>query len=199
MYIGRIYTKSSKVETLDYVNVTSDVSTFDTITPTLIIGKKNAEELYGKDKIHVLDKHITTNVSWTYAKNERRNEYEKDLSRFNDNLIKNMRKNVKYIFFNIFIEPLRRIKNLIKFIDSSKLKTVYITDSHIYIYYNNIVYGISLDDIEYAGIGKEKVINRIKSNKYNIIVENSTFLSSRMKNYIKDDKILVPYLHFLTK
>lgn len=199
MNIGRIVTKNKNIETLDFVDVTEHIGDIDNFTPTLIIGKKNAEKIYGKDKIKVLDKKITHNISWTFDKCERRNEYERDLKLFNDSLIKTSRKNIKYEFFNIYIEPISRIKKLILFIKSNIIKYIYIFNNHIYLYYNNTVYGISLNDIEYLGIKKKKIINLLKTNNSNIIIENSDFLSKKMKSLIKEDKILVPYLYFLTK
>jgi hypothetical protein len=199
MNIGRIITKNKNIDTLDFVDVTENIGSIDNFIPTLIIGKKKAEEIYGKDNIKVLDKKISQNVSWTFDKTERRNEYERDLKQFNDSLIKIVRKNVKYEFFNIYIEPISRIKKLISFIKSSKIKYIYIFNDIIYMYYNNIVYGISLNDIEYLGISKNKILKLLKTNTSNIMIENSDFLSKKMKSLIKEDKILIPYFYFLTK
>lgn len=199
MNIGRIISKNQNIETLDFVDVTDNHGSIDNFIPTLIIGKKKAEEIYGKEKVKVLDKRITHNVSWTFDKIERRNEYERDLKEFNDSLIKTVRKNIKYDFFNIYIEPLSRIKKLISFIKSPKVKYIYIFNNHIYMYYQNIVYGISLNDIEYLGINKKRILRLLKTNNSNIIIENNDFLSPKMKQIIKDDKILVPYLYFLSK
>lgn len=199
MYIGRIISKNKNIDTLDFVDVTENIGSIDNFIPTLIIGKKKAEDIYGKENIKVLDKKITDNVSWTFDKVEHRNEYERDLKAFNDSLIKTIKKNIKYEFFNIYIEPISRIKKLISFIKSPKIKYIYIFNNHIYMYYNNIVYGISLSDIEYLGINKNRILKLLNSNSSNIIVENHDFLSKKMKQTIKDDKILVPYLYFLTK
>ena len=199
MNIGRIISKNKNIDTLDFVDVTENIGSIDNFIPTLIIGKKKAEDIYGKENIKVLDKKITDNVSWTFDKVERRNEYERDLKAFNDSLIKTIKRNIKYEFFNIYIEPISRIKKLISFIKSPKIKYIYIFNNHIYMYYNNIVYGISLSDIEYLGINKNRILKLLNSNSSNIIIENNDFLSKKMKQTIKDDKILVPYLYFLTK
>jgi len=196
-YIGRIITNSKTVDTLDYVEVTNNKCDLDFSVPTLIIGKKNAIDMFGEEKIKVLDRKIQNNVYWTYGKTEKRNVFETDLAKFNENLIKNLKKNVKYTFFNVLSEPLSRVKRFISFMNSEKDKIIYITDKHMYILYNNVVYGVSLDDIEYVKVDKNKVIERIKSNKHNHVINNMKFLSNKMKKYIKDDKILVPYLYFV--
>lgn len=199
MYIGRIISNKENIDTLDFVDVTKNIGSIDNFIPTLIIGKKKAEEIYGKENIKVLDKKITDNVSWTFDKVERRNEYERDLKTFNDSLIKTIKKNIKYEFFNIYIEPISRIKKLISFIKSPKIKYIYIFNDHIYMYYKNIVYGISLSDIQYLGINKNRILRLLNSNSSNIIVENHDFLSKKMRQIIKEDKILIPYLYFLSK
>jgi hypothetical protein len=66
-------------------------------------------------------------------------------------------------------------------------------------YYNNTVYGISLSDIQYLGINKNRILRLLNSNSSNIIVENHDFLSKKMRQIIKEDKILIPYLYFLSK
>ena len=199
MYIGRIISNKENIDTLDFVDVTKNIGSIDNFIPTLIIGKKKAEEIYGKENIKVLDKKITNNVTWTFDKVERRNEYERDLKMFNDSLIKTIKKNIKYEFFNIYIEPISRIKKLISFIKSPKIKYIYIFNDHIYMYYKNIVYGISLSDIQYLGINKNRILRLLNSNSSNIIVENHDFLSKKMRQIIKEDKILIPYLYFLSK
>lgn len=199
MNIGRIISNKENIDTLDFVDVTENIGSIDNFIPTLIIGKKKAEEIYGKENIKVLDKKITNNVSWTFDKVERRNEYERDLKMFNDSLIKTIKKKIKYEFFNIYIEPISRIKKLISFIKSSKIKYIYIFNDHIYMYYNNTVYGISLSDIQYLGINKNRILRLLNSNSSNIIVENHDFLSKKMRQIIKEDKILIPYLYFLSK
>jgi hypothetical protein len=68
MNIGRIISNKENIDTLDFVDVTENIGSIDNFIPTLIIGKKKAEEIYGKDNIKVLDKKISQNVSWTFDK-----------------------------------------------------------------------------------------------------------------------------------
>lgn len=195
--IGRIITNSKLVDTLDYVEVTNSKCGLDFSVPTLIIGKKNAIDLFGEENIKVLDRKIKENVYWTYGKTEKRNIYEEDLRKFNQNLIKSLSKRVKYTFFNVLSEPLHRIKAFISFMRSNMDKIIYITENHVYIFYNGAVFGVSLDDIEYIGVKKDKVIKQIQETPHNIVIDNTKFISKKMRNYIKDDKILVPYLYFV--
>lgn len=81
MFIGRIITKSKNVDTIDFVDITSDKSSVNgkdgCSIPTLVIGKKNIIDIVGEDNVHYLDKKVANNLYWTFAKTEQRNEYER--------------------------------------------------------------------------------------------------------------------------
>ena len=199
MFIGRVISGSNNLVLLDFIDVTTDISLIDSSIPTLIVGKKRAEEIYGKERIKVLDKCIENNIYWTYAKNERRADFEKDLQEFNKLVVKNLFDTLKYEFFNIFMEPISRIKAFIQYINSNRQKIIFKNNNHLYIYTvgNKNIIGLSLFDIEYCGIDKDKVINKIKQNHNNIVFEDKDFLSPRMNRLLFDSNILVPYLYFL--
>lgn len=199
MYIGKIITKSKNLDTIDFVEITSKYEMSDNTLPTLIIGKENAEKIYGKEKIHVLDKKIEENVYWTFSKLERRNDYEKDLHSFNMKLINNLLNKVQYSYFNIFTCKYEDVKNVIIKIDTLNTNVFYITNEHLYMLLNNDVIGISFEELKYIGIPKEKILSRIKKNKYNKIINNDYFISKNMHRYLNNNKIIVPYVYFLTK
>ena len=76
MYIARIIcTNRSVFDDLDkYIEVvefTDDIRITNEI-PTLIVSKKLAEKLYGKENVKVLNKTICENIFWTYSKMENR-------------------------------------------------------------------------------------------------------------------------------
>lgn len=200
MYLGRIITNSRKIDTIDMVDITNDLSLVsDNTIPTLVIGKQNAIDAYGVEKIHFMNRQIDKNHFWTFGKTERRNDYEKDLKSFNELLVNSLSKNVNYHNFNIFTESLDKIKQFIRFIDLKEKKVVYVTDKQAYIYHNNKVYGLSFDDLEYIGVKRDKVIHRLKRNYYNQVITNEYFLSKNMKKVINGSKILVPYIYFVDK
>ena len=198
MYLGRIITKSKTVETVDFVDITSDKTlAIDCSIPTLVIGKKNIQDIVGVDNVHFLDKHINTNLSWTFAKTEQRNEYEKDLKNFNKKIINKLINDIEYKFFNIFTLPFSVIKAFIKFMYGNKQKVIYQTNNMLYIYCENIVYGISLTDLNYIGIKKDKMMSKIKSNQCNKVLNNDYFLTKSLKKFTNKNKMIVPYVFFL--
>lgn len=199
MYIGRIITKGKNLETLDFVEVTTKFEKGDNSIPTLIIGKENAEKIYGKENIHVLDKKIEDNVYWTFGKLERRNDFERDLQSFNKLLLDNLLRGVKYEYFNVFTCGYNDTKLLLHKIDTLKNNIFYVTDRHLYMLLNKTVVGVSFDELEYVGISRDKVIERIKSNKNNKIINNDYFISKNMRKYFNNNRIIIPYVYFLSK
>lgn len=198
-YKGRIITNSKSIETLEIVQVTDDATTIDTKTTTLIVGKQLAEQLYGKENVHVLDKTITPNVSWTYGKFERRNEYEKGIRTFNDRVIKDIRSSITYSFLNVFTAQYSDISHLLRILADRTGCVIYIRDDNAYIYHKNTVYGLSFAMCGYVGIDKDRVMKVFTRNRNNTILWNSDFLSKQTKKWIGGGNILMPYLYFLLK
>lgn len=199
MFLGRVITKSKKVPVVDFVEVTTQkVLTND--VPTLVIGKSVADEIFGAENVKVLDKNISENVMWTFLKTERRVDYEKDVEKFNQEVIRNLRKSVQYKYFNIFTESFDLSKKFIDFLYKNKRKKhIYKYGHHLYIYPEgtNVVYGLSLESVEYIGKDIGEVMEKIKKNANNFVFEDDNFISSRMARRINNDKTLIPYLHFV--
>ena len=197
MYIGRIITKSKNFDTLDFVDITSDTTKIDNTIPTLIVGRQTAETLYGRENIHVLDKKVGDSVYWTYSKLDRRNEFERDIDKFNAKLYKNLVSNIEYKYISPFTATFTDIKGLLNILQHKSEKIVYIFEQHLYILYNNTVYGLSFTEMQYIGVTREKIMGKIIGGKNIKMVKNNNFLSRNMRKMIKDSKIIIPYAYFL--
>ena len=199
MYIGKVVTKSKTLPIIDYVQIVADYDASDNSIPTLIIGKSKAESIFGKERIKVLDKKIENNVYWTFAKNERRVDFEADIDAFNDIIIGKLKGAGKYSYYNIFTEDADRTKKFIDWLYTGKRKIIYIIGKHLYMYAprTDTVFGISLEDIEYTGKDGNAVLDKIKDNKNNIIIYDDNFISQRLRLSILNCQYLIPYLYFL--
>lgn len=196
MFLGRIVSGAKIQDVPFYIEVTKKFT--DDGVPTLVVGKKRAVEIFGAENVHVLDRSINEHVSWTYAKNERRNEYEEDIDKFKKSITKKLKSNVSYYFVNIFIERYSFFKKMLKWIDSDAKKSVYLTDKHIYIYGGKNVIGLSLGDFDYAGIDSDKIIDRINKNPSNSVFTDEDFNGETERKIVSDNNLIVPYIHFLT-
>ena len=201
MFIGRIITKSKNVDTIDFVDITSDKSSINgkdgCSIPTLVIGKKNIIDIVGEDNVHYLDKKVANNLYWTFAKTEQRNEYERDLESFNKLLLDKLLHGVEYRYVNIFQRSLSDLKKFITFMRSPLDKAIYVSRDMMYIYCKKVVYGVSLTDLNYVGITTEKVLKKIYKQRHNRVIYNDYFLKKSLRKQLNMSKILVPYLFFL--
>lgn len=162
MKIANIYT-TSKFENELY-NVTDKKENLLPNIPTLIIGWQNAKKLYpGAD---ILNWKISDDVYWTFGKRERRNEYEEKLDSFLELAVTALDKTTVYRFVNLLSESNDIKRALLSKISSDSQKAalkyydmLYITEADY-----NVVYGISLRDIDYEGKDRNCVLKLVKEN-----------------------------------
>lgn len=196
MPIARIITNSKMKDIVEFIEVTNDVTKVNDTIPTLIVGKKNAESLFGRENVHVLDKKIKENLWWTFSLLERRDEFENDIAIFNKMVINNIGRNITYSFFNLFTENIGRIKKFITFMKNNESKIIYSTDRHLYIFYKHFVFGLSLDQTDFLGVKKEKII-KILNSVQSIVMLNDKSLTTSIKRMSADNIYLIPYFFYL--
>jgi hypothetical protein len=175
-----------------FVEQVNDVSLVDSTKPTLFVGIENARKNI-KD-FSILNKKYENNVFWTFKKTEKRVDFEKDIDYFYNFIINNISCNIKYYYINIYNLKYNKIKKLYNILFSDNGKYIYISNDMIYLLYkNNIILGISLNLLEYIKIKKEKILDKLYSNKNNIICTDVSKCVKSIKNEIGDKKYVVPY------
>ena len=199
MYLGQIIYNGKSLKTLPFIKVTDSLST-DKI-PTLVIGRKKVEKLFPQEKLSVLERRIGANVYWTYSKNERRDDFEEDVKKFEDHIVETYIQNHKYTFFNVLTANLEAIKRFITFVRNKKPKYFFITDCHIFVYNpdTNTTIGISLTDLDYIDISREKVIKKIIENPYNEVIKDDTFLGFSLRSKLRGKESTIPLFYYLLK
>jgi hypothetical protein len=199
MVLGQILTTYKNLETNDFIRVCETPDSLVKGIPTLIIGKKNVIRFIGNDNISYLDKKIDDNLYWTFGKTERRDEFERDVKKFNDTVIGELLKQVTYRYVNVFELTFSDTKKLLKFISKNDLKTFSVIDNTLYLYYDHIVYGISLNELEYIGVTKKKIYYTLIRNKRNIFIKNKYSISPKMRFELKNKIYLLPFIYYLEK
>ena len=175
-----------------FVEQVNDVSLADSTKPTLFVGIENARKNI-KD-FSILNKKYENNVFWTFKKTEKRVDFEKDIDYFYNFIINNISCNIKYYYINIYNLKYNKIKKLYNILFSDDGKYIYISNDMIYLLYNNnIILGISLNLLEFIKIKKEKILDKLYSNKNNIICTDVSKCVKSIKNEIGDKKYVVPY------
>ena len=183
----------SKIKNLKgFVEQVSDVSLADLTKPTLFVGVENARK--NIEGFSILKKKYGDNIFWTYKKTEKRVDFEDDINYFYNNIIYNISCNINYYYINILKLKYNKIKKLYNILFSSDKKYIYISNNMIYILYkNNDILGISLNLLEYIKIKKEKILDKLYSNKNNVICTDVSQCIRSIKNEIGNNRYVVPY------
>lgn len=197
MFFGRIITRSKRIEANELIDVTSDTTSIDPSIPTLVVGKQLAVEMFGADKVKVLNKNIDKNISWTFLKTERRSDFEKDISNFKNDVMRRITKSVKYYYVDVITSSAYKMMRFVRMLADGSPKTVFIRNNNMYIYVDKWVFGVSLDDIEYIGIDRNKVFSFIKRLRNVRFVYDNKNWSIELKRETFDNAIIVPYISFV--
>lgn len=197
MYIANVITNGSATGVTEMAERISNFENADMSKPTLIIGKKNAESIFGKENIKILNRNIKDNVIWTYAKNERRDDYLEGIKNFNSFVFDALKQKVKYKYFDVFHTNYSTVRDFILYMGNKQRKVAYLKKEHIYFYTKNSVYGLDLRECEYLGIKKEKIVNIIKNAKNISFVSNLEENSLELDEYLSSNAYLIPYIYYL--
>lgn len=197
MFFGRIITRSKRIDANELIDVTSDITSIDPSIPTLVVGKQLAVEMFGADKVKVLNKNIDKNISWTFLKTERRSDFEKDILNFKNDVMRRITKSVKYYYVDVITSSAYKMMRFVRMLADGRSKTVFIRNNNMYIYVDKWVFGVSLDDIEYIGIDRNKVFSFIKRLRNVRFVYDNKNWSIELKRETFDNAIIVPYISFV--
>ena len=188
-YIANIVASSNRYKFNNYIKVCKTINDIDEGLPTLIVGIENAKSILG-DKINYVVRDIDNNTCWTFGLTEKRSENEKDILKFKKSIVKGLKKNIKYKFFNILTCSRHKFKNFLRFLEDDKKKTFFLTNSMVYIAVNDEVIGISMDDCEYIGVDRKKIFNEIKK-RFKCVTTYNEFLTQEEKQFFNNDNVLL--------
>lgn len=192
--LGYLISQTKVRDVADFIEVTNDISLYNTDKPSMIVGVDYAKSTI-KDfsMIH----RVKGNKWWTFAKNERRQDYEKDLKDFYSYVITNAVNNVKYYYVNVIKLSRNKIKGLYTILNSDMVKYAYIYKDMIYLYQGEYVLGISLRLLRYIGIDVDKHMKRLQKNKTIKMYFSDKNINDNLKQYAKNKRYLIPYFFSL--
>jgi hypothetical protein len=193
MYVGNIIT-SSRIKEENF-KICNKIDTIDSSLPTLIIGWEKTKELFG-NKVSILHRQIDANFYWTFSKKERKIDYEIDIKNFKELCYDIFGEELIYIYIDPLHSKLLIIKKILNKIYSLKETISHITDKNmLYIFGDDIIFGVDLNITKYIGIPKDKIISRIHNLPNSVLIENEIF--NKCKEFIKrldNRQKLIPYI-----
>jgi hypothetical protein len=189
-YIANIITKSKKYKFNDFINVQSSLKNVDLTVPTIVVGTELAKRFLGDDISYIVRK-VNDNIFWTYSTTEKRSANEADMEVFKKNIIKTLKDEIKYKYFSVLTSgSYSVIKKIFLIMRKHKDTSILFTDKMFYIAYDSTVIGVSLDECEYIGITREKLV--LKLMKYFKNITSIQHLSEKIDiNFFENNDILL--------
>lgn len=189
-FLGNIVTAYKKEKFSPFFNVVKTMKETITDIPTLIVGLENARE--NIDGFSILTKKYNDDlVWWTYKKTERKYEFDDDIASFYSFCTNYYLEKCEYYYINLPQYTYSKVKRFIKFVKSPVRKLCFQTrDSNFVFIYDTVshyVFGLSITLLEYMGIPKAKVIKKIKSNKNNVFIYDTSFIDSNLRVSINNN------------
>jgi hypothetical protein len=188
-YIANVISKSKTYKFVPWINVSNTLDNIDISVPTLIVGTDMAKSYLG-DKVNYINRKIGENMFWTYKITEKRSTNEEDVKHFKENVVSYLKKKVKYCNLNVLTCGKPILMRFLRFIkDNSKVCYV-VSDKMLYVSYDDNVVGISFDEIEYLGLSKKRILEKIgklENNKTSI----QSFSEKFDSDFFKNDEILI--------
>lgn len=139
----------------------NDFNEIDSSLPTLIVGYNLASKIF--HNLDVTSKRISDSVFWCYKKTENRDDFTQNLDRFIYSVYRKLFKSVNYIFIDLIQYKTKTLIKIVRKLLSSGPSISYKHKDMIYIYQKDFIFGVDLNQVQFVGIDKEKILNKIKS------------------------------------
>tara|TARA_B100000963_G_scaffold184546_1_gene160388 strand:+ start:6900 stop:7526 length:627 start_codon:yes stop_codon:yes gene_type:complete len=194
MVIGNIIT-SENIDIKNY-NIINNIDLINNDLPTIIIGWNETKNIVTDKPISILHKKINDNLYWTFTKKERKVDYEKDIINFESICLKFIESKINYIYVDVLHSSKRKIRKILNKIKVFKTIVTYINNRNmLYIFGDNLIFGIDLNICEFIGVKKNKIINKVNSISNVTLRQNEIF--NICKDLIKNNREkLIPYIYY---
>jgi tRNA(Ile)-lysidine synthase TilS/MesJ len=192
MKIANIVSTSSLNVSKDF-NVVSSMDNIIHGIPTLIVGFDVVNKLY--PDFDIMELEIEPNLYWIFKRTERRDDFEAGLRWFTNKVISDLSKEISYVFVDIMQYKKKTLCKIArKFLKMEKKFSVKINDM-IYIYGENIIFGVDLKLFSFALLKTDKLKNTIQAKSTVFLGLDDILIED--KNIINELGIQIRYLPYL--
>jgi hypothetical protein len=145
------------------------------------------------DKASILRKKISDGLYWTFSTSEKRKIFEEDLKKFIKRSHDDLVKGIKHFNIDPINYKINTTEELIEKMKSLAGGFAYLySDKVVYVYHNFNLFSIDLDQLDFIGFDRGKVLSKLE--------EDTIFVKNEDKNFKNELKYLnikyIPYLMF---
>ena len=193
MKIGNIVS-TTKIDVSEDFNVAQSLGDIIQGLPTLIVGWDFIKKNY--PNYDIIERKLDDNLYWTFKKTERRELNEEDIYNFKQATYANLIKDIKYVFIDPIQQDRKIIKKIIKKILSIKEIISYTHDNMIYLYGENVIFGIDLSLLDFLGYLPSKITQLLSKNTHVSLTKESIFIEYRKRIENLDNQVkYIPFLY----
>ena len=179
--IANILTKNLFNDKIFY-NVVDSKDKLISGIPVLCVGVEMTKKNY--PNFNILNMDVGDDIYWTYGPREKRNIYESRLKTFIKKSIDKFKSKIHYEYVNVVVDGLTSndfitVNDLI--FNGGKSIISFLFNGMVYVYDNkNVVYGISLRELNYIGENVKAFLSNVYSNTTVITNKDSIPLDVRV-------------------
>lgn len=194
MIIGNILT-TDEISFKEFKTI-NNLNEKDNNLPTLIVGWELTKDIVDGDKVSILRKKIDDTLYWTFNEKERKVDYEIDILNFKEICLNQIEEQINYIYIDVLHDSKRKIKKILKKIMSLNYVVSYYNNNNmLYIFSENLVFGVDLNICEFIGLSKDKIIDKVNTLSDVTLQQNEIF--NKCKDLIKNNREkIIPYIYY---
>ena len=182
----------------DIVRVVQSTDECTENLPRLIVGLDNAKR-YAQDngfQFDILEHTYPNGDMWTFKKTEKREFYEDDLEAFKKMIVEVQGSDVTYRYMDVFRLKYSQAKRLHSLLLSNSLQKhhnyIIVDRNMVYTAINpTTVIGLSLSQLRYVGIDREKVIEKLRKPLYNRVYFTSSRKMWQLKEWFRGREYVI--------
>jgi hypothetical protein len=191
--IANIVSKNSISVSQDF-NVVDSMDKIIIDLPTLIIGVELTESLY--PDFDILDRCIEENIYWTFKKTEKRDNFNQDLDWFVTKMYTDLINKVNYVFIDMIQYRKQTLVKIVRKIYNLENIVTFIHNDMIYLYGDNIIFGLDLKLVKYMGMNVIKLKDKIKQISTDFLSDSEILIEYKNIVDILNGKMrIIPYLY----
>lgn len=183
----------NNINVSEYFNVVDSMDKIIHTIPTLIVGFDIVNKLY--PDFDITQRKIEKDLYWIFKKTERRDDFELGLKWFKEKIISDLSKEISYVFVDVMQYKPKVLRKITKKFLNIENKYSFINGDMVYIYGENIIFGVDLKLMSFVGINSETLKNRIRSKSLVFLGVDDILIVD--KNIINELGLEIRYLPYL--
>jgi hypothetical protein len=193
MILGNIVCKD-EIKVSEIFKVVKSINDIDKTLPTLIVGFDLICELY--PDFDILEFKVDTNHYWTFKRTEKRDKYEEDLSKFTHVVYSKLINNIKYLHIDFLLHKPKQLKRILrKILSAEKVISVQYKDN-VFIYLENLIFGLDLEMLRYMRFNVDKLLSKIKLKSLTFLQDDTIFIKYKREIQVLGNKVyFLPLLY----